>query len=291
VLRTTGYFDNGAVDTCTPPHSVKKTQSFRIVGEKMKILRFATTMMLLSALFFTQLASAAIVQKCNRYDTVNITPGTKTYVVQNDIWNGVNGSQCISVNESTGDFSVISSNHNKPLNGPPASYPSIFKGCHWGNCTNTMRSGMPRQVGAILNATTSWNTIQPGSGVYNVVYDIWLNKTPTATGQPNGAEIMIWLNRRGGIKPVGGLIAKTVFIGGTTWDVWAGSNNGVYVISYVRTTGVASVCNLNIKAFLDNARSRGYVQPTWYLIAVEAGFEIWQTGVGLGSKSFSVLVE
>ena len=257
----------------------------------MKTLHPTMTMALLSALFSAQLASAATVSKCNRYDTVNITPSTKTYVVQNNIWNNVNGSQCISVNESTGDFSVTSSNHNKPLNGPPASYPSEFKGCHWGNCTNTTRSGMPRQVGALLNATTSWRTVQPNSGVYNVTYDIWLNKTPTATAQPNGAEIMIWLNRRGGIQPFGGLVAKTVSIDGTTWDIWAGKNNGVYLISYVRTIGIASVCNLDIKAFLNNARSRGYVQPTWYLIAIEAGFEIWQTGVGLGSRSFSVLVE
>ena len=255
----------------------------------MKTLHLAK-IVLLSGLFLAQLASAATVSKCNRYDTVNITPSTKTYVVQNNIWNDVNGSQCISVDDLTGNFSITSSNHNKPLNGPPAAYPSVFKGCHWGNCTNTTRSGMPKQISTLLNANTSWTTVQPSAGVYSVAYDLWLNKTPTATGQPNGAEIMIWLNKRGNIQPAGSF-KKTVSVNGTTWDMWVGNNNGVNVISYVRTAGVTSVCNLNIKTFLNDAKSRGYVQSTWYLIAVEAGFEIWQTGVGLQSKSFSVLVE
>ncbi|BBH41681.1 hypothetical protein myaer102_42990 [Microcystis viridis NIES-102] len=149
---------------------------------------------------------------------------------------------------------------------------------------------MPKQISTLLNATTNWITVQPNSGVYNVVYDIWLNRTPIATGQPDGAEIMIWLNKRGNIQP-NGSFTGTVSVNGTTWDMWVGNNNGVRVVSYVRTTGVTSVQNLNIKAFLDDAHSRDYVRSSWYLIAVEAGFEIWQNGVGLQSRSFSVLVE
>lgn len=256
----------------------------------MKTLYTATTIALLSSLSLAQISSEASISRCNRYDTVNITSTTNTYIVQNNIWNDVNGSQCLSVDGLTGNFRITSSNHNKPLNGPPASYPSIFKGCHWSRCTNATRSGMPKQISTLLNATTNWITAQPNSGVYNVVYDLWLNQTPMATGQPDGVEIMIWLNKRGNIQPDGSF-TKTVSVNGTTWDMWVGNNNGVRVVSYVRTTGVTSVQNLNIKAFLDDAHSRDYVRSSWYLIAVEAGFEIWQNGVGLQSRSFSVLVE
>jgi cellulose 1,4-beta-cellobiosidase len=150
---------------------------------------------------------------------------------------------------------------------------------------------MPKQVSAIFHASSSWNTVQPTLGVYSVSYDIWLNKTSTTSGQPNGAELMIWLNRQGGIQPAGSLITSAVSIAGANWDVWLGTNNGINVISYVRSTGVTSVCNLNLKDFLTDAKTRGYIQPAWYLISVEAGFQVWQDGVGLASSAFNILVE
>jgi len=235
--------------------------------------------------------SAANITICNQYDTVNITPSSKTYVVQNNVWNDVNGSQCLKVDDATGDFSIISSGHNKSTSGPPAAYPSIFKGCHWGKCTNSTTRGMPKQVSAIFQASSSWSTVQPSLGVYSVSYDIWLNRTPTTSGQPNGAELMIWLNQKGGVQPAGSLIARAVSIAGANWDIWLGTNNGINVISYVRNTGVTSVCNLNLKNFLTDAKTRGYIQPAWYLIAVEAGFQVWQDSVGLTSGAFNILVE
>jgi len=36
--------------------------------------------------------------------------------------------------------------------------------------------------------------------------------------------------------------------------------------------------------------SRGYTKSSWYLIDVEAGFELWQGGAGLKTNSFSVSV-
>jgi cellulose 1,4-beta-cellobiosidase len=39
-----------------------------------------------------------------------------------------------------------------------------------------------------------------------------------------------------------------------------------------------------------NAVSRGYIQPSWWLIDIEAGFELWQGGGGLAANSFSVAV-
>lgn len=245
----------------------------------------------LSILFPLQTVCAATVKKCNQYDSVNITPTSNTYKVSNNIWNDADGSQCIQVNDANGNFSVVSSTHDKPANGPPASYPFISKGCHWGSCTNTANSGLPKQVSAILNASSCWSTTQPTTGVYNVVYDLWFNKTSTASGQPDGVELMIWLASKGEIQPAGSLIASGVSIAGTSWNVWGGSNGMNNVISYVRASSVRSVCNLNLKSFVNDAVTRGYAQSSWYLISVEAGFEIWQNGSGLSSNAFSILVE
>lgn len=250
---------------------------------------FLIPMALIGVIFSIQLACAGTVTICDQYDTVNITPNSKLYVVQNCIWNGVDGSQCIKVSDTTGNFSITSAKHKKPLDGSPAAYPSTFKGCHWGDCTKN--SGMPIKLSSILHANSGWSTVQPSSGVYNTTYDIWFNKTSTASGQPNGAEVMIWLNHQGGIQPEGSLIVPAVSIAGAKWDVWVGSHNGVKVISYVRTVGVTSVASLNLKSFFTDAKNRGYLRSNWYLISVEAGFEVWKGGTGLASRGFWVLVE
>ncbi len=168
--------------------------------------------------------------------------------------------------------------------------PAIYKGCHWGACTPG--SGFPVQVSDIRRGTvtTSWNTSQPGgSSDYDVAYDIWFNQTPTTTGQPNGTELMIWLNHNGHVQPFGSKVASNVSIGGRGYDVWFG-NQGWNTLSYTMTSGTTSVSNLDLQPLIADAVSRGYIKPSWYLIDVEAGFELWQGGAGLATKSFSVKV-
>src|SRR5688572_13739842 len=79
---------------------------------------------------------------CNQFDTLNIG-ANKQYVVQANCWNcnPANNSMCLNVDAATGNWSITSQTNNLATNGPPAAYPSIFAGCHWGNCTNN--SGMP----------------------------------------------------------------------------------------------------------------------------------------------------
>lgn len=221
--------------------------------------------------------------------TVTLTGSTETvacannaYIVQNNIW-GASTAQSIQVDTSTGNFSVTVSNHNL-TGGAPASYPSVYKGSHWGLATSN--SGMPIQVGNISSCNSSWN-ISMGSGTYDCAYDVWFNTTPTTSGQPNGAELMIWINRRGSVQPAGSMVG-TVNIAGATWNVWFKQMDWKY-IAYDRTSGTTSV-NFDINAFIKDAVSRGYIQNSWHLIDVEAGFELWQGGVGCASNNFSVSV-
>lgn len=256
---------------------------------KIMSLNILSVMLLfLSNLFLIQPATATTVTKCGRYDSVSITSSSNTYKVNNNIWNDSSNSQCVQVNDTNGNFNVTSSTHNKASNSAPGSYTFIDKGCHWGTCTSNTKSGMPKQVSKILNASSNWSTTQPTTGIYNIAYDVWFNKTSITSGQPDGAELMIWLAYMGNIQPLGSRLA-TVSIAGTTWDVWGDSINNI--ISYVRTSNTKSVCNLNLKSFITDAVSRKYIQSSWYLISVQAGFEIWQNGKGLASSSFSALVE
>jgi chitodextrinase len=179
---------------------------------------------------------------------------------------------------------VSTANFNLTTAGPPATYPSIYKGCHWGLCTSN--SGLPIQVSNLGSATTSWSTTQPASGAYDVAYDVWFNSTPTTTGQPDGTEMMIWLNSRGGVQPFGSQTG-TANVAGYNWNVWTGNQTSWKIISYVLNPGGTSFTNLDMKALINDAVSRGSLNASNYLIDSEAGFEIWQGGQGLATNSYS----
>jgi chitodextrinase len=204
------------------------------------------------------------------------------YEIQANEWNS-SAQQCITYTSGTA-WSVSTANFNLS-GGAPATYPSIFKGCHWGLCTGN--SGLPIQMSKLGSATTSWSTNQPGSGAYDVAYDIWFNSTPTTSGQPDGTEVMIWINSRGGVQPFGSQTG-TSNVDGMNWNVWTGQQTSWKIISYVLNPGATSVSNLDLKALFNDAVSRGSINPAHYLLDVEAGFEIWQGGQGLGTNSFSV---
>jgi hypothetical protein len=216
---------------------------------------------------------------CGQYDMLSVNNGD--LMAQNNIW-GATTAQCINVNGAS--FSVTQSNHNISTSGSPAAYPSLFKGCHWEDCTTN--SGMPIQVSQVNTATINWSVSLPGSGTYNVTTEAWF-KTNSTPGAPDGAELMIWINHAGSVQPGGSQIG-TATIGGTTWQVWYASI-GWNFITYKTTSPTTSV-NLDYKPFIQDAMSRGYIQSGWYMMDIEAGFEIWQGGVGLAVTNFSAAI-
>jgi cellulose 1,4-beta-cellobiosidase len=232
-------------------------------------------------------AHAATSTLCNS-QTAAVAGGT--YIVQNNEWNS-SASECVST-DGNADFTVANSAISNATNGAPGGYPSIYQGCHWGSCSSGGLTSSPVQVSALTpgKVTTSWSTTQPGSGAYDVAYDIWFNQTPTTTGQPNGTELMVWLNHAGGVQPFGSQVATNVSIGGHTYNIWYGAQSTWDTVSYVMTSGTTSVSNLDVGTLAQDMVSRGYTQSSWYLIDVEAGFELWQGGAGLATNSFSVNV-
>ncbi|WP_308190633.1 cellulose binding domain-containing protein [Streptomyces sp. HPF1205] len=224
-----------------------------------------------------QPAHAATVRTCDPQGVI----AAGDYTIQANEWNST-AQQCITYTGGTA-WSVDTADFNLS-GGAPATYPSIFKGCHWGECTPN--SGLPIQVSKLGSAVSSWSTTQPASGAYDVAYDLWINSTPTTSGQPDGTEIMIWINSRGGVQPFGGKTG-TSSAAGHNWDVWTGQQTSWKIISYVLQGGATAVNNLDVKALIADATNRGSVNPSHYLIDAEAGFEIWQGGQGLATNSFS----
>ncbi|MET9800021.1 cellulose binding domain-containing protein [Streptomyces sp. NPDC006368] len=204
------------------------------------------------------------------------------YVVQNNRW-GTSETQC--VNATATGFELTRADGSVPTNGAPKSYPSVFNGCHYTNCSPG--TNLPMQVSAISSAPSSIAYGYVGNAVYNASYDIWLDPTPRTDGV-NRTEIMIWFNRVGPIQPIGSQTG-TATVGGRTWAVWTGSNGSNDVISFVAPSAISN-WSFDVMDFVDQTVARGMAQPSWYLTSVQAGFEPWQNGAGLRVDSFSSTV-
>ncbi|MFG1704940.1 cellulose binding domain-containing protein [Nonomuraea sp. M3C6] len=246
-------------------------------------MRHAHIYLIIGALLATGLFAApaqAAPVLCEKFGSTTVQSGR--YVVINNVW-GADTAQCIDVNQN-GGFTVTQAAHNKPTNGAPASYPAIYAGCHYANCSTGSNLPMQASASAFNSLRTSVSMSYPSSGTWDAAYDIWFDPTPRTDGQNTGAEMMIWLNKQGSIQPVGSQVG-TVNLAGGTWQVWFG-NSGWNVISYVRTSAASSL-DFTINTFYADAVSRGYAQRSWYLTSVQAGFEPWIGGAGLAVNSFS----
>src|SRR3954464_11235479 len=110
--------------------------------------------------FVVSLACLAHSTKASAQSTCAVT-GTvpinnNQYIFQNNEWNSTL-QQCATV--SGVGFTLTTANFNLPTNGAPATYPSIFRGCHWGDCTTS--NPFPIQENNIASATTSVTITQP----------------------------------------------------------------------------------------------------------------------------------
>jgi hypothetical protein len=223
--------------------------------------------------------TAETVRTCDPFGTVSIADGR--YIVQQNEWNSTE-RQCIAVTGRS--WTVTRASFDLPTDGPPASYPSVFRGCHWETCTAD--GPLPVKISRIAGATSSWRTRGVSSGAYDVAYDLWTNSTPSTSGQPDGSEIMIWLGARGGVRPAGSVVAR-VRIAGARWSVWTTRMPSWNYVAYRRREPTAAVSSLDLAAFIRDSVDHGVTDPSWYLIAAEAGFEIWQGGRGLETRTFS----
>ncbi|MEV6849711.1 cellulose binding domain-containing protein [Actinoplanes sp. NPDC051411] len=223
--------------------------------------------------------ASADTQICDQYGSTTI--GGR-YVVMNNRW-GTSAQQCINVT-STG-FSIASQQGTGSTSGAPVSYPAVYYGCHYTNCSPG--TVLPKQLSAITSATSSIDYTFVSGATYDASYDIWLDPTPKKDGV-NQQEVMIWFNRQGSIQPIGSVVGSAT-IGGRTWQVWQGGNGSNQVVSYVAPSPISS-WNFSVLDFLNDVKTRTSVTSSWYLTSIQAGFEPWIGGTGLAVNNFSATV-
>jgi len=223
--------------------------------------------------------ASADTQICDQFGTTTI--GSR-YVVMNNRW-GTSQQQCINVT-STG-FSITQSGANNATNGAPAAYPAIYIGCHYTNCSPG--TNLPMQLSQISSVSSNISYNYVSNATFDAAYDIWLDPTPKRDGV-NQTEIMIWFNHVGPVQPVGSQVGTTT-LGGRSWAVWSGNNGGNDVVSYVAPSAIAS-WNFSVLDFINDVKARGKATSAWFLTSIQAGFEPWIGGAGLGISSFSAAV-
>ncbi len=207
------------------------------------------------------------------------------YVVRND--NYGHERECILDRAGRPGFVVVSS-AARASHAEPVAYPDIFVGCSWGVCSP--RSGLPMRVGRVRSLVTSWSTRLRAGGQWSAGYDIWFDRTRSVSGQSRGAELMIWLNARG----LGPNQWPVLDVDHQSWHLahWITSHQGrrwTY-LQFRLARSAASVRDLEVRPFIMAAEHAGLIRPGWWLVAVEAGFEIWRGGAGLRTTGFSVRV-
>lgn len=238
-------------------------------------------LVLASVLVTIQPAAAATGQICAQFGTT--TQGN--YVVMNNRW-GTSATQCINVTNN--GFQIVQQDGTGNLSGAPVSYPAIYLGCHYSNCSPS--SPLPAQISGIGSANSSVSVTYPGSGTYDAAYDIWLNDTTNVSGVQK-TEIMIWLNHTGSIQPIGSQNGSAS-IAGHNWNVWTGNNGSNNVVSYQANPAGLTSLSFNVKDFINDTLGRGsqYGTTAWYLSSIQMGFEPWIGGVGLTVNSFSASI-
>ena len=229
-------------------------------------------------------SAATVTQLCRPYQYMPVSNRSgQQFIIRNDNYGG--HRECMTNTDARPNFVVSES--AAMSGGEPDAFPYIFLGCSWGLCTPG--SGLPAPVASLGDPRTTWDTTQGAAGSWDASYDIWFNRTPIETGQATGAELMIWLGSSNRPPPRPG--TRIVWADHARWYLhsWITRHAGFRwrLIQFRRVRPVQRVSGLRLCPFFTMLERRGWIQPWYWLLNIEAGFEIWRGGDGLATRWFS----
>ena len=207
------------------------------------------------------------------------------YWINNNLWGRDSGSgwQCIWDTYRSGNTIGWGTSWGwSGQSNQVKSFSSSVLGWHWG--WRTSGHELPVRLSAGRDVYTNWRYRVSGSGTMNVAYDLWLHNISNPDWQNNPTdEVMIWLYRSGGAGPLGSY-QGTVWIAGTSWDLYRG-NIGWNVFSFVRRSNTTSA-TLHLQDFLGHLVGRGWMSSSKYLSSVQAGTEVFVGNGQLDTDSY-----
>ena len=181
------------------------------------------------------------------------------------------------------NFTVATST---PATGKVLAFPDFLYGCSWGVCSP--HRTLPVQIKRDGDPGASVSTAGHPKGEYNAAYDIWLELKPYLSGQPHGAEIMIWPRETANVGSLRGQ-PEVRIDGALYWEIaWRASNShGSWnYVQFRKVSQSDSLRGIHLNDFFKAAEARGWASSSWYIQSITAGFEIWSGGQGLTMSNF-----
>ena len=204
------------------------------------------------------------------------TSGAFNY--NNNLWGAGHGPQTIWVN-SQSDWGVWA---DHPNTGGIKSYPRISY-------------NVGKNISQLSRLTTSVSATTPSGGAWASTFDIWdvnyqyeimlwTNYTGTSNGCGNVKPISYNWGSSGCAIPV----YTNVNVGGSTWNIYRGSNGSNQVFSFLRTTKTNNA-NIDVLAILNYLRAQGWMGDV-RMGELQYGFEISSSAGGMNfhSRNFTV---
>lgn len=243
---------------------------------------------------------------CSADSTSSIGDG---FVLVNNTWNASAAgtfawSQCLK-QRTQGSARDVGWSWSWPPNGTQIhAYPEVVLGAKPWDAGPGTDARFPRRVSALQRMPVSFEVETTATGDRNLAVSLWFTRNGSAPTVPDWAsittEIMIWTDYTAAMLADDGRTAKigAITVGGRVFDLYYGANwgadagNGVtwnYLAYIARQT--SSSFSFDARAFIDDAVSRGLVDPTHYLASFELGNEVASGSGTTWLRSLSVGVE
>jgi Glycosyl hydrolase family 12 len=178
------------------------------------------------------------------------------YFVANDMW-GISGysvSQTLSAC-SPSNWYVTATMNNDNGDGHVKTFPNSHRDFD-----------SEPAISSFSSITSTFAETDPGAGIYEDAYDIWLN----GIGTDGSTELMIWTSNHG--QTPSGSVVGTTAIDGRSYTVW---KSGTY-IAFVATSSFSSA-TMNLKDFFQYLMGQGWLASGATLGQVDYGVELVST--------------
>jgi hypothetical protein len=215
--------------------------------------------------------------------------------VQNDTFANSSGQMCIQAlrgGASCAGFEATFNGFSSTQQYTPGAFPSLVYGWQAGNFYGGYAGG--KTVGSLSTATTDWSFAVNNVSQYDAAYDIWLAPSAAPANANGGLELMIWL-QYDGVQPAGSDVSVGTVTSGTrsfgtyTTTISSGGSSWTY-LAYLAQSQTSSVSGLDLKPFFADAETRG-LGSKWYLLGIQAGFEVYNASGSVTTTSFDVNVQ
>lgn len=248
---------------------------------KKKCLAVFIVFVFLISLQPNVIAHAAVTEKWGNGNVITLKDQPK-YFLLNNMWgkgNIADYSQSIFGDGPTVNDFGWRWRWPAGVNNKVKSFPSVKVN------SDSNPSRFPVQIAANKNIWIEWDfeikgfdNVKTATGTFNCCWDIWVN--PNKGDKVwHDYEIMIWPYSSGNATPLGQKIASSVYLDGSTWDVYSGTVHSTVradswtCITFKRTTNTTSI-KFNLKNFTNWLRTTGRITSDGWIHSIEAGSEI-----------------